>query len=110
MQSLEDRGLPFTPCRLLAGTLLERMEPRVISNLVMICEFRKEKLFECHITATADLSLSITARGFLALEVGSTQLISAQELELGQQNYNQRSCIDMHCYPISWDNCRYTGF
>lgn len=49
MQSLEDRGLPFTPCKLLAGTLLESMEPKVISNLVMICEFRKEKLCECHI-------------------------------------------------------------
>lgn len=61
-------------------------------------------------TVTADLSLSITPGGFLALEVGSAQLISAQELELGQQNYNKHGCIAMHCYPISWDNCRYTGF
>lgn len=81
MQSLEDKGLPFTPCRLLAGTLLERMEPRVIPNSAVIGEFRKEKLFECHITVTEDLALSITAWGFLALEVGSTQPTSAQERE-----------------------------
>ena len=45
-----DNVLLFTPVKLLARTLLEKIKLTEISNLEMTNEFRKEKLFKYHIT------------------------------------------------------------